>query len=620
MARSLLNALRHRGPDDEGIEHPSPSVTLIHTRLAILDLSRSGHQPMTDHPKGDGQPNWVITNGEIFNYRELQAELTRAEWPCRTRSDTEVVLHSYRVWGTDCVERFRGMFAFCIVDQDLNRAFLYRDRLGIKPLYLYRPPSGGLIFASEIRALLSLGPDSVSPRINPRAMESFFAQGAVQGYETLVGGVTMLEPGTCMTVDLATGKQLDRRKYWQLPTARFEETNREAAVERIGELARKAVSLRLISDVPTGLFLSGGIDSAAMLALASEGNGKEAIRTISLGFDIADYDESIDAAATAASLGSDHTCLKITGEDVLTALPDVLKAMDQPTVDGMNTYVVSQAARRAGLTVALSGLGGDELFGGYASFTDVPRAVSLRRRIGWTGLGRLARHLKPSRSGVKFSEAARRAPDLLTMYLLRRELFLPAERRALQPQVPDGSDDITGVEQSLIDDLQNRSAGLDDINRISFFEIELYMRHMLLRDADVFSMVAPIEYRVPFLDHKLVEMVFSLPGKWKRPDPRLKPLLLDAVGPRLPSAAWQKPKRGFTFPWQSWFAPDGALAETTRDAANDVEIWKRLGVSPAGVSNIWQRFNAGDRRVSPLELLAFVTLHDYAVRHGLQAA
>lgn len=620
MARRLLLALRHRGPDDEGIEHPSSTLTLIHTRLAILDLSFSGHQPMADHPAGGGQPNWVVTNGEVFNYRELQGELAGGPWQCHTRNDTEAILHSYRVWGIDCLTRFRGMFAFCLVDQEQGIAHLVRDRLGIKPLYLYRPPQGGLVFASEIRALLALGPEFITPRVNRRALESFFAQGAVQGYETLVEGVTMLEPSACLTVELATGKVLSHRKYWQLPTATVEESQRAAAVERLGEMAREAVRLRLISDVPVGLFLSGGIDSAAMLALASEVNGKEAIRTISLGFDVADYDESIDAAATAAVFESHHTCLKITGDDVLDALPGLLQAMDQPTVDGMNTYIVSRAARRAGLTVALSGLGGDELFGGYASFSDVPRAVGLRKRMGWTGLGGLFGYVKPNRSGLKLSEALRRAPDLLTMYLLRRELFLPRERRALQPQLPAGSNGTTGLAQSLLDDLQERSAGLDELNRISFFEVELYMRHMLLRDADVFSMAAPIEYRVPFLDHQLVEMVFSLPGKWKRLDPRPKPLLLDAVGARLPQAVWQKPKRGFTFPWQTWFAPGGALAATARDAAHDVEVWERLGMNPAGVSSIWQRFTKGDRRVSPLQLLAFVTLRDYAVRHGLRAA
>lgn len=620
MARRLLRALRHRGPDDEGIEHPRPNVTLVHTRLAILDLSRSGHQPMADQPQANGQANWVITNGEIFNYRELHAPLARAGWPCRTRSDTEVLLHSYRVWGIECLNRFRGMFAFCLIDQARGIAHLVRDRLGIKPLYLYRPSSGGLIFASEIRALLSLGADVIPPRVNRRALESFFAQGAVQGYETLIEGVEMLEPGACLTVEVESGKELSRQRYWQIPTAQGEEGTRASAVERLGELAREAVRLRLISDVPTGLFLSGGIDSAAMLALASETNGKAAIRTISLGFDVADYDESVDAAATAAALGSDHTSLKITGEDVLAALPEVLKAMDQPTVDGMNTFVVSRAARRAGLTVALSGLGGDELFGGYASFTDVPRAVTLRRRVGWTGLGGLAGHLKPNRSGVKLSEALRRAPDLLTMYLLRRELFLPRERRALQPQLPAGSDEITGLDNALLDDVQRRSAGLDELNRISFFEVELYMRHMLLRDADVFSMAAPIEYRVPFLDHQLVEAVFSLPGKWKRLDPRPKPLLLDAVGKGLPPSVWQRPKRGFTFPWGAWFAQGGALSDTAREAAQDTAVWERLGIEAAGVSNIWQRFAAGDRRVSPLQLLAFVTLRDYAVRHQLRAA
>ena len=272
MGRHLLAALRHRGPDDEGLEQLGPTVTLVHTRLAILDLSPSGHQPMADHTLDKGRKAWVVFNGEIFNYQDLQAKLADAGWPCLTHSDTEVILQSYHAWGIDCIQHFRGMFSICVVDLNRKIACLYRDRLGIKPLYLYRPPQGGLIFASEIRAILALGPEIVSPHVNPVALESFFAQGAVQGYDTLVRGITMLEPGTYLTVDLTTGKELSRKTYWQLPIESVNGVDRTRAVERLSALAREVVRLRLISDVPIGLFLSGGIDSTALLAIASEVN------------------------------------------------------------------------------------------------------------------------------------------------------------------------------------------------------------------------------------------------------------------------------------------------------------------------------------------------------------
>jgi asparagine synthase (glutamine-hydrolysing) len=601
------------------MEHPSPGVTLVHTRLAILDLTENGHQPMADRPPDGLLPNWIVYNGEVFNFRDLQGSLAQAGWSCRTRSDTEVILHSYRVWRENCVQRFRGMFAFCLLDRERGLAHLFRDRLGIKPLYLYRPPQGGLIFASEIRAILALGPEYIAPRVGARALESFLAQGAVQGYETLIDGIEILQPGTRLTIEAATAEEIGRQTYWQLPLQAEERIGRAEAVERLGALGREAVRLRLISDVPLGLFLSGGIDSAAVLSLASQNNSAD-LRTISVGFDSADFDESGDAADTAAAFGAHHTTLKVTGEDALAALPDLFRAMDQPSVDGMNTYIVSRAARRAGLTVALSGLGGDELFGGYASFTDAPRALAWRRRFGLGRLGRLLSSLLRTRSGAKLAEAFRRPADLLMMYLLRRELFLPAERRALLPDLPRGSCEFTGLNEDCLADLRKRSSPLEPVNQISLFEIELYMRHMLLRDGDVFSMAAAIEYRVPFLDHRLVEAVFSMPADWKRADPRPKPLLLDAVGSNLPSGIWQKPKRGFTFPWVVWFARGGVLAATAQDAAHDAATWRQLGIRPSAVAEIWRRFTAGDRRISPFQMLALVTLRDYAGRHRLQAA
>ena len=617
MGSRLLSALRHRGPDDEGLSQPHPAGMLVHTRLSIVELSADGHQPMLDRPNRGCEQNSLVFNGEIYNYRELQPELSAAGWPCRTRSDTEVILNAFRAWGPDCVERFRGMFAFCLVDRERGVAHLYRDRLGIKPLYLYRPALGGLVFASEVKALLALGSDVVRPNVNSAALESYFAQGAVQGYDALVDGVTMLEPGSYLSVELATGREIRRRTYWELPTNPTAPVSRADAVEALRHEAREAVRLRLISDVPTGIFLSGGIDSAAVLALATQ-LGSGSLRTLSIGFDVEGFDESGPAAATAAAFGAQHQTMRVSGRDILTALPAALAVMDQPTVDGANTYVVSKAARDAGLTVALSGLGGDELFGGYASFTDVPRAVKWKRRLPFSTGASLVQRIKRDRAGAKMAEALRRPADPLAMYLLRRELFFPAERRSLHA-LPAASDGITGINRALAESLRSRSAGLDGANQISFFEIELYMRHMLLRDADAFSMAAPIEYRVPLLDHQLVETAFRAPGVWKKPDPRPKPLLLDLVGPGLPAAVWQSPKRGFTFPWGAWLGPGGALAEMAIEAANDAATWLSLGLEASGAARVWARFSSGDRRVSPLQVLALLALHSYATRHRLQA-
>jgi len=613
LGRQLIAALRHRGPDDEGIEQPLPTVTLVHTRLAILDLSQAGHQPMRDYAPVGLKPDWIVFNGEIYNYRELQRDLAAAGWECRTACDTEVILYAYRAWSEACVERLRGMFAFCLVDPARGIAHLYRDRLGIKPLYLYRPLGGGLIFASELRAILSLGPE-ISPRqVNPRALEGYFAQGAVQGYESLIEGVSMLKPASHLAVDLATGKELSRRSYWELPAPAHEPCDRDIAVEKLRGLAREAMRLHLISDAPLGIFLSSGIDSTSLLAIARE-EGAEQLKTLTVGFDTLGDDESQAAAATAKIFRTDHTTVPLTGESVLSMLEESLAAMDQPTVDGFNTYFVSRSAREHGLTVALSGLGGDELFGGYASFTDVPKAMALRQSHIAKWVAGAAAPLIRNRFGAKLGEALRRDADDLPLYLLRRELFLPGERRTLQP-VPPGTDPVTGMDESVLDEVRRQARPLDEFNRISLYELQLYMRYMLLRDSDAFSMAAPIEYRVPLLDHVLVEAVFALPGAWKKPDPRAKPLLIDIAGDRLPSSVWKRRKQGFTLPWGRWLAAGGPLHERARDAVADQARWADLGMAPSGVADLWSRFERGDKRVSPLQVLAFVSMHDFAARH-----
>lgn len=633
IAPKLLAALRHRGPDDQGIQEvpdpqgKSPPAVLVHARLSILDLSSAGHQPMRDQPSDPSEaPNWIVFNGEIFNYLDLHPELRDRGWPCRSRCDTEVILNAYRAWGESCVERFRGMFAWCLMDSRQGIAWLCRDRLGIKPLYFCKPEGGGLIFASEVRTILAAGPKLVPPRVSRMALESFLAQGAVFGSQSIIDGIQMLEPGESLFTDWS-GEIISRRRYWSIPghdeDGEWETSpgSRKKAVEQLSATLREAVGLRLISDVPLGLFLSGGIDSGGLTAVATEVAGTD-VQTISIGFDQPQFDETEAAQAVAEQLGTRHRAIQLTGQDILSQLPKVLAAVDQPTVDGFNTYFVAGAARKAGLTVALSGLGGDEIFGGYASFTDVPRALRWRNRLKWTGdrgIHLLAELFQKSgrRSAVKAAEMLQRDPTVVQMYFLRRELFLRTERRELH-LLPEGSDPASGIPLTTIAQLVRKTEGLDMANQVSRLESCAYMRHMLLRDADVFSMIHGLEVRVPLLDHKLVEMAATMPGAWKGPDPRPKPLLIDAVGPRLPSSVYTSPKRGFTFPWDAWLR--GPLQQRAAVAMNHSLIWSELGLHPSAPPRLWRRFLSGDRRVSALQVLAMVVLEDFATRHSLKIA
>jgi asparagine synthase (glutamine-hydrolysing) len=625
-AERMLLALQHRGPDDRGIEVvPSPSsglppAVLVHTRLAILDLGPAGHQPMVEPPAVGSGACWITYNGEVYNFAQIREELARAGSVASSTCDTEIVLRAYREWGEEAVCRMRGMFAWCLLDPDRNRAWLCRDRLGIKPLYLARPVVGGLVFASELRALLACGPELIPRHVNARAVECFLAQGMVFGPETIIEGVELLDAGESRITDW-TGALVSRKLYWQVPFVPAEQTRalrRDEAVAKLAATLRESVQLHLVSDRPLGVFLSAGVDSSSIATLATEVGGKQ-LTTVSIGFDQPEFDESDRAAEIARDLGTDHRTLRVSGVDLSADLGRMLAVIDQPTVDGFNTYCASKMARQAGLTVALSGLGGDELFGGYASFRDLPRARRLTRVLQWTPFARpvLAGALRgvQRRSARKLRELLGRPSDSAQHYLLRRELFLPGRRRELGP-LPEGSDRWAGVGSSVLERLQRQCAGLDRWNQVSALELTGYMREMLLRDSDVFSMVHGLELRVPLVDHVLVQEVARLPGSWKRPGPVPKPLLCDAVGPRLSQIPKMMPKRGFTFPWTAWLT--GPLATHASEVLHDARVWKSLGLSPAAVAHTWDDFAAGYGDVSGLQILALVVLGDYVGRHGLE--
>ncbi|MBA2226062.1 asparagine synthase (glutamine-hydrolyzing) [Thermogemmata fonticola] len=631
-AQRMLEALRHRGPDDWGLEvladpaGRAPPLVLVHTRLAIVDLSPQGRQPMCHALSPQTSPTlpstdraseklWITFNGEIYNYRALAAEAAAHGLPVRTATDTEAILLAYRLWGESFAERLRGMFAFALADLGRRQVILVRDRLGIKPLYLARAPQGGLLFASEVRALLAAGGELVPRRLSLAAVESFLAQGAVWGEAAHVEGVRLWEPGLVLSCDWE-GRELSRRRYWPWPgKAALDPTlDRPAAVTRLRQVLQEAVQQHLAADVPVGVFLSSGVDSAAVAALAAEGAAGR-IRTVNVGFDLPQWDESAEAEEIARQLQTEHGTIRVAAGDIGRDLEAVLAAMDQPTVDGFNTWYVSRAARQAGLKVALSGLGGDELFGGYASFRDVPRGVRWQRRlVRWRLAVRWVRRWsqwQPSRRLFKLAELFQRPANLMAVYLLRRELFLPWQRRALWPLPPE-CDPHSGLPQPVLAALQPHQT---DGDSVSSLELNGYLRHMLLRDADVFSLVHALELRVPLLDHLVVEAVLPLPVEWKC-DPRLpKRLLADAVGARLPPAVLRRPKRGFTFPWTDWLR--GPLAPHAQERLLPSALWHRLGFDPRAVRQLWHRFQQGDPGIGGLHLLALLVLADLVQRQKL---
>ena len=382
--RVMVHALGHRGPDGAGLyvspradrdSNTAPYVVLGHTRLAIIDVSDAGSQPMG----GRRESTCITYNGETYNFQAVRSQLAERGMSFRSKTDTEVILRGYDVWGVDVLTRLRGMFAFGLWDDQCQRLLVARDRLGIKPLYYFRG-DGFLLFASEVRALLATG--LVPRRLDATALWQYLGYQAIPAPRTLVEGVRALEAGTWLTVD-GTGSEA-RGEYWNMlaPTKTVADVSTAEAHARVASALRDAVSAHMVSDVPVGAFLSGGIDSTAVVALMREAGHTP--RTFSVGFDEQRFDESAHAALVARLYHTDHTHLQLTGQDLLDQLPTALGAMDQPTGDAVNTFVVSGAVRARGIKVALSGLGGDEIFGGYPSFARLTRVADLTRIWGKT--------------------------------------------------------------------------------------------------------------------------------------------------------------------------------------------------------------------------------------------
>ena len=593
----MLAALQHRGPDDEGSvqrETSNGAVWLGHRRLAILDLSEAGHQPMEDEASG----LLLAFNGEVYNYRALRADLRKRGYRFKGSGDTEVLLAAWLEWGAASVEKLRGMFAFAIWDPRQETLWLARDRLGEKPLY-YTTRNRRLLFASELRSLLASG--VLERRLDRAGLQSYLLFGCVTQPYSLLKDVRALGPGEILRFH---AEQRDVTRYWCL--ADVAEHNGGAypeAVARVRETLNNAVDLCTVSDVPIALLLSGGIDSTGILAsLASRGHSEVTTFSVIFGGINAAFSEHAASDAAAARFGFRHTRVLVTGNNAARLLPRALAAVDQPSHDGFNHYLVLQALGSAGYKVALTGQGADELFVGYGRHHAFHIARTLARLRAPRGLTRrvhdwlLSGH--PRRTRLRKALALLLpSPANWLAYAVRHMIFSPFDVAALM-----------GTPGQALESFFEDSGGHSALSRLYRLETTHFLRNQLLRDGDQMSMACSVELRAPFVDYRLVEVLSELPVSLKIRNQRQKPLLVDAIDDALVRQAATRPKVGFAFPLRRWLAEE--LAELPIDA-------ERLGLRPSAVRAIQRTVRAGnDHRCE----WALVVLSDWACRNGIEAA
>ncbi|MDJ0505113.1 MAG: asparagine synthase (glutamine-hydrolyzing) [Nostocales cyanobacterium LE14-WE12] len=565
----MQTALKHRGPDDAGIYiSTDKQAALAHTRLSILDLSAAGHQPMSTTDN-----RYHITfNGEIYNFQELRENLISQGEKFHSQTDTEVILKLYQRIGSDCVQHLRGMFAFAIWDDLEKTCFLARDPLGIKPLYYYQLGTT-LVFASELRAVLASGLPAINMSLE--GLYGYLTTGSVPEPYTLIADIYCLSAGNWLYWQ---NGNITKKQYWQINF-----TPEKISPPEAREIVRKAlldsIQHHFISDVPVGIFLSGGIDSTTILGLATQ-TQKSQLSTYSITFAESEFNEGELAQKIANHFGAKHTEYQVTSSFAKTILPDFLAAIDQPSIDGFNTFCVSKVAHDHGMKVVLSGLGGDEIFGGYQSFQKVPQMVEWSKKLNIlpflrTGLGIGLESWGNSPRIKRFGDFLTQTPSFASAYGTFRGIFshqeacmiinqLSISTPILPPLVPPyqgkkpESSSLPLVPPYQMGKPESSSLplargglgwGSTPEDEVSFLELSCYMRNQLLRDSDVMSMNWGLELRVPFVDKNLLEAVAPIPSNIRLAQG--KKLLTQAIT-EIPDWVINRPKKGFSFPFESW--------------------------------------------------------------------
>ena len=532
MVKQMCDSLKHGGPDDEGFySNEQHKLVLGHRRLSLIDLSPGGHQPMPYH----SERYWISYNGELYNYLEIKAELLTAGYSFKSASDTEVILAAFAAWGTNAFKRFNGMFAFAMWDSKAAIMYLVRDRSGIKPLY-FSQTANGLCFASEMRAFKAI---PWLQQENKNWPVFLLAYGHLPEPVTTLENVSPLPKGSFLRYHCSTGKwDIERFGF----TSYAETTaNRDEAKYLIHQTLSQAVQRHLISDAPIGVFLSGGLDSSIMAMLAG-GHQRSGLKTLSIIFEEEKYSEKKYQNLVIEKLDCPNWQQTLNEKIFQQNLPGIIQDMDMPGCDGINTWFISRYARESGLKAVLSGIGGDEMFGGYPSFNrigkvklieKIPSAILKKSR--YSGVKKLRRLSYLSLGGAK------------GFYLFLRGQFVPD---SIARQLGATESEIWKIldEQPQLDSIESLSPG----NQASWIESNLYMQNQLLRDSDVMSMAHGIEIRVPFLDREFVNLVQNIRSDMKYNGVYPKQLLIDSFKNELPEQVWNRPKMGFSFPFNEW--------------------------------------------------------------------
>lgn len=517
-------AMKHRGPDDSGVFY-NDEIALGQTRLSIIDLSSAGHQPMFSKNK-----NIVLVfNGEIYNFKSLKKQL--GDYDFITQTDTEVIIAAYLKWGINFIDYLDGMFAIALYDIKNNVSFLIRDRLGVKPLYFYTNTINETYFASEIRSVIE--GSGLTPKLNKSKISEFLTLQTVSGNETILQDIFSLEPGTYL---MFKDKLQSKHTYWQPNSDINYSINKEEATNKVHDLFYESIEKRLVSDVPLGAFLSGGIDSSAVVAAMSSFGSN--VNTFNINFAEGAFSEAKYAQIIAKKYKTNHTEINLKPQSFIDLLPQGIQSLDHPSIDGLNTYVVSKSTKDAGITVALSGVGGDEWFAGYPSFSHfrnkgfekykmIPKPVRL-------AISKIAQ-LKNSEMNRKKWEFLETNLDFYDLYLAQKSVFSQSQiNKILNGNIS-----------------QNISSTIETISDLSIIEWKKYLMPVLLRDTDQMGMAHSLEIREPFLDYRLVEYLLQLPDDFKF-GKYPKQLLVDAMKNELPIDIIDRSKMGFVLPYELW--------------------------------------------------------------------
>ncbi len=600
----MNSALAHRGPDDKGLWF-NDTLALGHTRLSIIDLSEAGHQPM----KSENAHSVITFNGEIYNYLDLKKNTP--DYNYTGKSDTETLLAAYQKDGVEMLKHLNGMFAFAIWDEENKTLLLARDQIGIKPLY-YFVNENYLIFASEIRALLAS--ELIPRKLNRDSLDEYLAHQTVYAPNTLIKDISVLLPGHF--IEVKNGSFIEKSFWTFEENLKPQPLNRKETEKAVRQKLRASVERQMMSDVPFGAFLSGGIDSSVIVGLMREVNSGD-IDTFTVSFAEKQFDESQFARTVSERFNTKHHEIKLSPSDFLADLPNALDALDHPSGDAINTYIVAKATREEGIKMALSGLGGDELFAGYPIFKQSAQLQKLKilntipksvRKLS----GSILKTISPSVKTQKIANVL--GLDSISpssAYSIFREIFNTQQRSDLLTYFSKSTkkNDERHIDGFNSDSFDNSSL----FSQISIAEISGYMQNVLLRDSDQMTMASALELRVPLLDVELIELVLSIPDVHKN-GVGSKPLLTACVSDLIPTTFFDRPKMGFVLPFENWMR---------NELSEFCEIYlkllaQRIEFQNNTILNLWQTFISNKNSVSWSRLWTLVALSHWLNKNEIQ--